>query len=128
MSNPFRVGDKVFLDGYKRDVHIIHGSTTYYRFEDGSNGFVENRLQLVETCSQGQREEVEQAMDVLEQHGILRDENGYYPQDEDEAGIWYTKEQLLNKLFNFRTPVQKEIADIEAEMRKLADRLKELKK
>ena len=127
MSNPFRVGDRVSLDGCEKDVCTIVDRTSYYYLDRGTHSYGEKRLQLVEPCSQGEREEVERAMGVFERYGILRDANGYYPQDEDDAYNEYTKEQLLNKLFNFRTPVQKEIKAIEAEMRELADRLKELK-
>ena len=79
-------------------------------------------FELVEPCSQGQRGELEHAIDVFDRHNIRRS----YDDDYRIRGesIWYNKEQLLNRLFPVGNPA---IEEIEAEMRTLADRLRELK-
>ena len=122
MSNPFRVGDKVSLDGCEKDVCTIVDRTSYYCLDRGTHSYGEKRLQLVEPSIQRQRGELEHAIDVFDRHNIRRS----YDDDYRIRGesIWYNKEQLLNRLFPVGNPA---IEEIEAEMRTLADRLRELK-
>lgn len=126
----FKVGDKVVRTAPSQwlsvgNIYEVTGANDCEIKIKGS-WYLNYNFELV--SSNSERSELEKAIEVFEKHDIRKtvhiSKSTYFV----GAGFdGLTKEQLLDRLCPNETPQQKEIEGIEADMRKLADRLEELK-